>query len=103
MVEGGVDDGDVLFRFRTLRLRIVVGRGCDIGELLIVGCGWRSHGVCGIYVFNRGEDVRLIRDLSCWRRTSDCEDIGIGFRLLIGDFRHDAVVCGGVWTCGMRL
>jgi len=57
VVEGGVDDGDVLFRFRPLRLRIVVRRGCNVGELFIMGCGRRSHGVCGINVLNRGEDV----------------------------------------------
>lgn len=51
----------------------------------------------GIDVLDRGQDVDgLIRDLTCWRGTGDCEDVGIGFRLLVGDFRHDCGVCGRV-------
>ncbi len=52
----------------------------------------------GINVFDRGQNVDgLIRDLACGRGPGDCEDVGIGFRLLIGDFRHDCGVCGRVW------
>lgn len=84
-----MDDVDVLFRFGTLRPRVVIGRGVDVRELLIMGRRWRSHAVCGVYVFDRGHDVDgLIRGLACWRGPSYCEDVGIGFRLLVGDFRH---------------
>jgi len=54
--------------------------------------------VRGLDVFDRGQDVDgLIRDLTCWRGPGDCEDVVIGFRLLVGDFRHDCGVCGRVW------
>ncbi len=52
----------------------------------------------GIDVFDRGQDVDgLIGDLTCWRGTGDCEDVGTGFCLFIGDFRHDGGVFGRVW------
>ena len=67
--------------------------------------------MCGIDVLDRGHDVDgLIRGLTGWGGPRDCQDVGIGFRLLVGNFRHDCgrlqtrFVCGGeeeflsVWT-----
>jgi len=86
-----VDGVDVLLRFGGRRSRVVVGRGRGIRELLVVGCGRRSHAVRGIDIFDRGHDVDgLVRDLTSWRGPSNCEDVVVvGFRLLVGDFRHD--------------
>ena len=52
-----VEGVDVLFRFGGRRLKVVVGRGRGIRELLVVGCGRRSHAVRGIDIFDRGHDV----------------------------------------------
>lgn len=57
--------------------------------------------MCGVDVFDRGHDVDgLIRSLTCWRGPSNCEDVGISFRLLVGDFRHSngcLGMCLEVW------